>query len=103
MISESKISMAVLEIASRKEGEIASFQDCYSDIPNIFDLGPDDWEPSVPRNGEPLWKQRVRNIQSHHGNEDNFIFLGYLEHVPDIGYKITEKGKNYLRENPLYR
>lgn len=94
--SERDLAMAVLRIASGAPNGIATFDQCYAEIPNLIILTTEDLTPSATRNGEPMWKQRVRNIQSHHVSDENFISLGYLEHVVGTGYKILPAGRALL-------
>ena len=93
---ESEISEAVLSIAAKQPGGLATFDVLYREIPHVMELSPEDWRVSQKRPNEPLWKQQVRNIQSNHKQPGNFIFEGYLEHVPGTGYRITDAGRRRL-------
>ena len=64
---------------------------CRDYIRKNYTLTHDDVQPSPTRVGEQVWEQQVRNIQSHHKADGNFIADGYLEHV-EGGYKITALG-----------
>ena len=44
-----------------------------------------------------MWHQIVRNIKSHAGEANNYITMGYLEHVKRTGYKITAAGLVHVR------
>jgi hypothetical protein len=44
-----------------------------------------------------MWEQKVRNIKSHSEAPGNFICEGYLEHVPDVGHRVTEAGKKLAK------
>lgn len=94
--SEKQLSEAVLKVANGKSDGIATFDDCYEVIPTLITLSPEDIAPSTTRKGEPMWKQRVRNIKSHDKVENNFIEQGLLTHIPHLGYKITSAGKKHL-------
>ncbi len=94
--SENQLSEAVLKVANSALDGIAIFKKCYAEIPKILVLNKEVLAPSTTRNGEPIWHQRVRNIQSHHEAKKNFIDRGLLEHIPDVGYKITKEGIAYL-------
>lgn len=94
--SEWDISQAVLRVAARMPNGTASFRRLYSEIPNEIKLTAADLKPSQTRNGEPMWHQIVRNIQSHHEAEGNAIAEGYLKHVPRVGYQITEAGRAHI-------
>ena len=94
--TEFEISVATLKVANSKTNNIARFDDLRKEIPFHINLTQGDLEESLTRPGEKLWEQIIRNIRSHYKSENNFIFLGYLEHIKGTGYKITESGKKYL-------
>ena len=94
--SENEFAHLVMKIALGNQNKIATFAECFSKIPSMITLTPEDTAPSVPRNGEPLWYQRIRNIKSHSPSFENFINKGLLEHIPDVGYKITSSGETYI-------
>jgi len=94
--TENEIAFGVLQIAATQTTDIASFQKLRKEIPNYVSLTDADWEPSITRNGEPMWHQIVRNVKSHHEEDGNFINSGYLEHIPRVGYKATKLGLKYL-------
>lgn len=94
--SEDEIAIAVLRIAASHPRGIASFQKIKLEMPNLVPLTDGDKAPSKTRNGEPMWHQIIRNIKSHHAAEGNFIEMGYLKHVPRVGYAITDQGRAYL-------
>ncbi len=62
-----------------------------------MELTADDTEYSEARPGERMREQSLRNIQSHHAGETNFIYRGYLEHIPGGGYAATENGLMFLK------
>jgi len=95
--SEAKTALGVLRIADAQPSGVASFRRLYDEIPNVVKLSASDMEESDTRPGEPMWHQIVRNIQSHHAAEGNYIAEGYLEHVPRVGYRITYAGRRLLR------
>jgi len=95
--SEDEIALGVLRIAAAQIDGRATFERLYADIPRVVNLTRDDWKGSTTRNGEPMWHQIVRNIQSHHTADGNFIQRGLLEHVPGKGYSATPKGRAYLK------
>lgn len=94
--TETEIAVAVMKIAAQQPDQIATFKKCRHQIPNIITLDPEDRAPSPTRSGEQMWEQQIRNIRSHHEADGNYIKEGYLEHIPDTGYKITEKGQKLL-------
>lgn len=94
--SENDIAEAVLIIAAIQPNRIASYHRLRKEVPQTINLTADDLAPSATRNGEPMWHQIMRNIQSHHEAEGNYIALGYLKHVPRVGYEITKSGLTKL-------
>lgn len=91
--AEERISRGVLRIAAAHPKGLASYNRCRIELPNIVKLTAADLAPSTTRPGEPMWHQIVRNIKSHDKEENNYIALGYLEHVPKTGYRITAAGR----------
>lgn len=96
MATEHDIARAVMSIAAAQPDHVATFKLCYKEIPSIVPLDAENTAPSSTRNGEPMWHQLVRNIQSHHDADDNYIMLGLLEHIPKVGYRITARGLKHL-------
>ena len=96
-VTENDVALAVLKIAVTKPNDICTLNDARAEVPNYVSLSADDLEQSETRAGEPMWHQQIRNIQSHHDAEDNFIYDGLLEHVPRVGYRATKAGKDYLK------
>ena len=94
--TEFDISVATLKVANSKTNNVARFDDLRREIPIYLNLTQGDLEKSPTRPGEKLWEQIIRNIRSHYKSENNFIALGYLEHIKGTGYKITASGKKYL-------
>ncbi|MBB4211053.1 hypothetical protein [Rhodothalassium salexigens] len=96
-VSEREITIGVMRLAAQKPDNFASFTVLYQKLPEIVRLDQEDWEGSDTRNGEPMWYQIVRNIKCHYESEGNAIHLGWLESVPSQGYKLTAKGREYLK------
>lgn len=90
-----------MRIAARQSDKIARFKKLWIEIPLEVNLDSADWRGSIPRNDEPMWKQIVRNIKSHSDTEGNYIKIGYLEHIPRIGYKITALGLEKISKSSL--
>ena len=99
--SENDVALAILQIAKAQPNKICTFNQARSNVGNYINLSANDLAMSLTRPGEPLWHQQIRNIQSHHDADGNFINSGYLMHVPDRGYKITDLGENYLKQRGL--
>ena len=95
--SEYEISVVVLHIASERPDGYVTLNELREIVPNRIDLTKGDMKPSLTRPKERLWEQQLRNIRSHKDTATNFIFLGYLEHYPGGGYRITDAGREFLR------
>lgn len=98
MAEERDIAIGVMQIAVA-HGDLCTFKRAYQEIPNYVHLSSDNLAPSSTRPGEVMWQQLVRNIKSHDNTPGNFIAEGYLEHVPNVGYRITRAGKQFLAAN----
>lgn len=99
--SENDVALAILQIAKGQPNKICTFNQARNDVSNYINFSAEDLAMSQTRPGEPLWHQLIRNIQSHHDADGNFINSGYLQHVPDRGYKITNLGERYLEQRGL--
>lgn len=93
---EDTIAHAILQIAAQQSDGFASYDLIREELPNIVSLTQDDLATSETRPGEPMWHQIMRNVQSHHEQEGNYIFEGYLDHVPREGYRATPLGRSHL-------
>jgi len=98
MAEERDIAIGVMQIAASRGG-LCTFKRAYQEIPNYVSLSPDNLAASVTRPGEVMWQQLVRNIKSHDKTPGNFIADGLLEHVPNVGYRITVAGTRFLAAN----
>lgn len=96
-ITENEVALVVLKIANASIDGIATYYQIRSQLPSYVDLSDEDRKISETRTGEQLWEQQVRNIQSHHGAEGNFIREGYLNHVSKKGFQITDLGRSFLQ------
>ncbi len=101
MADESDIALAVMRIAASQPNNVATFYRSKKEIPNLVTLSNQNMAPSQTRPGEPMWHQLIRNIQSHHDANGNYIQLNYLRHVPRVGYQITQAGKAHLKAKKL--
>ena len=98
-VTENEIANAVLNVAVRQPNGIATFDQIRDQVSEYVNLSCEDLRQSLTRKNEAMWEQQIRNIQSHHNVSENFIQKGYLEHVPKVGYRITNKGRKYLENN----
>jgi len=95
---EEHVAHAVMFIAACDPDGLAPFSRCYAVIPHLIALNATQLAGSTTRNGEPMWFQQVRNLRSHHRAGTNYVGLGLLEHVPRVGYRITDEGRAYARD-----
>lgn len=98
-ITEEEVAQLVVQIASEQPDGVATFARIKREIPHRYSLSAADLQQSVTRPNEGMWEQKIRNIKSHYESPGNFIFEGYLQHVPGVGYRITDKGKTSVRRH----
>ena len=96
-VTETEVAFAVVQIAKASPNGIATFEKCRTEVPTYLSLSPDDEAMSQTRPNEPMWEQQIRNIRSHHDQEGNYICEGYLEHVPGVGYRVTNSGRGKIK------
>lgn len=96
--TESDVAFAVLQIAAGRPDGLCTFHRARAEVPSHLQLTAADTALSATRPGEPMWHQLIRNIQSHHDADGNFIQRGLLEHVPGRGYRITHTGRTHLQK-----
>ncbi len=77
-VTENEVALAVLRIAVTKRGDICTLDDARAEVPNHISLSKDDLKDSDTRIGEPMWHQQIRNLQSHHDVDENFIHDGFV-------------------------
>lgn len=94
--TEFEMSIAVSRILRDTPGGWMNLEELRHQVPGYIELTEGDRTLSDTRPGESLWEQLLRNIQSHNANPNNFIHLGYLEHVEGGGYAITDAGREFL-------
>lgn len=99
-VTEEEMAKLAMVIAVGQTGGIVSYDDLRARVPGMVTLDAADLSPSLVRVGEPMWHQIFRNIKSHSTTSGNAIFDGRLEHVPDVGYRITPHGQAWLAANP---
>ncbi len=98
-ITEEEVARIVVEIAAEQSNGIASFNRIRKELPQRYRLSADDLIWSVTRPHERMWEQKIRNIKSHYEAQGNFIYEGYLEHVPRVGYRVTAQGRNLIKRH----
>jgi hypothetical protein len=98
-ITEEEVAMLTVEIAAEQPDGIATFDQLRREIPHRYNLSAADRAQSWTRPNEAMWEQKVRNIKSHFEAPGNYISEGYLEHVRDVGYRVTEAGKKLVKSH----
>lgn len=96
-ISERELSEVVCHIASTCADGIATFDLIRKEAPLYMALSKNDLAQSTTRPNEKMWEQIIRNIKSHYKAPGNYIYEGYLEHVPRVGYRVTSMGRKLVR------
>lgn len=95
-ITEAEVAKLVVEIACEQKDGIASFSQIRREVPVRYTLTQGDLKQSLTRPNESMWEQKIRNIKSHYESPGNFIYEGYLEHVPGVGYSVTQMGRQLV-------
>lgn len=97
-VTENDIAYAICQIGKTSPDGVVTYDQCRKEIPNIVNLSDEDRTQSQTRPNEELWEQQIRNIKSHSAQEGNYICEGYLEHLPKVGFRVTQSGK--IRAHP---
>jgi len=95
-VTEVDVSIGTLLVAASRPDGIATFHRLRKELPKYLKLSAGDRVQSITRPNEELWQQLIRNIKSHSNVPGNFIYEGYVIHVPRVGYRITDNGRRYL-------
>jgi hypothetical protein len=97
-VTENQVAFAIVQIAKKMPGGIATFARCRKEIPDYLNLSAADRTQSKTRPNEEMWEQQIRNVKSHHAAPGNYICEGYLKHIPRVGYEVTNAGRQ--RQKP---
>lgn len=95
-ITEDQVALIAVAIGTERLDGIASYSALRKEVPKRHRLSAMDLIQSKKRPREKMWEQKIRNIKSHYQSEGNFIYEGYLTHVPRIGYRVTPSGRKLL-------
>jgi len=98
-ITEEEVATLTVRIAAEQPDGVATFDQLRQEVPRRYNLSAVDRAQSLTRPNESMWEQKIRNIKSHFEAPGNFIYEGYLEHVPDVGYRVTEAGKKLAKRH----
>jgi hypothetical protein len=90
--NEADIAFGVLVIAAFQPSGIASFHRLRREIPIHVRLSSFDTAESITRPNEENWIQTLRHITANRHLPGNFIYEGYLTHIPRVGFRITSLG-----------
>ncbi|TPI44501.1 hypothetical protein FJ414_01935 [Mesorhizobium sp. B3-1-6] len=99
--SEPKLGLAVMQVLVTRPKHVATVRTLIREVPNQVKLTADDQEPSLIRQGEEMWEQRVRNLKSHDKTPGNVIAEGFVEHVGRGLYQLTDAGLLHLKNKGL--
>jgi hypothetical protein len=90
--SETDIAFGVLVVAAFQPDGVASYHRLKIEIPIHIRLSSFDVSQSVTHENEEMWVQQLRNIKAHANRPGNFIYEGYVVHIPRVGYRVTPAG-----------
>jgi hypothetical protein len=90
--SETDIAFGVLVIAAFQSNGLASFYRLRREIPIHVRLSDFDTAESIMRPNEENWMHRLRGIGANAHMPGNFVYEGFLIHVPRVGFRITPLG-----------
>jgi hypothetical protein len=96
-ITEEEVALIAVQIGAESKDGIASYDVLREQVPQRYRLSAADCMRSVTRPNELMWEQKIRNIKSHYKSPGNYIHDGYLEHLPGIGYRVTDLGLTLAR------
>jgi hypothetical protein len=91
-VTENDVAFAIIQVAKTSPLHIATFARCRKEVPSYLRLGAADLAQSPTRPNESMWEQQIRNIKSHSNEPGNYIYEGFLTHLPNMGYKATATG-----------
>lgn len=100
---EVALSWLILEIAATIPSGFVTYGELRKWIPQILDLTEGDlaWSDTKPK--ERMFEQILRNVAGHAGGKRrNPVALGYLDHIPRKGFKITAKGRERVGRDLLH-
>lgn len=99
--SEPAIGIAVMQVLADEPRQTASVKTLVNRVPEFIELTDEDLEPSLTRENEAVWEQRVRNLKSHDKTEGNVFAEGFVEYVAKGTYRLTEAGRLHLEHKGL--
>ena len=94
---EADISMAMLKIASERPMGIAEFSLLKKELPAYVNLPGVEVSKPSDNPGDEYWEEQFRKIAANFGKRGNLLSEGHIKKVPDVGFRITSKGRRYLR------
>jgi hypothetical protein len=99
--TEPKLGLAVMQALARQPKREAIVRTLIREVPKYVTLTAEDQEPSITRDGEEMWEQRVRNLKSHDKVSGNVIAEGFVEHIGRGRYRLTDAGELHLKNKGL--
>jgi len=95
--SEQELGLAVMQVLGSQPNYLATVRVLIRYVPDYITLTEEDHQPSNKRHGEEMWEQRVRNLKSHDKSEGNVIRKGFVKHVDEGTYQLTDAGVLHLK------
>lgn len=99
--TEPAIGIAVMRVLADEPRHTASVKTLVNRVSEFIELTDEDLAPSLTRENEAVWEQRVRNLKSHDKTEGNVLAEGFVEHVARGTYSLTEAGRLHLEHKGL--
>ena len=94
---EADISMVMLKIAAEQPMGIAEFSLLKKLLPAYVRLPGVDVSKPSDNPGDEFWEEQFQKIAANFGKRGNLLSEGHIKKVQDVGFRITSKGRRYLR------
>lgn len=94
---EADVGVAILRIASEQSNNIASYPLLRQAVPAFVK-----WDDQMKKSRTPppdeFWENLITSITSNRRAEGNILWDGYATHNPNLGFRITWKGVEFLKK-----
>ena len=93
---EAEVSLATLRIAARQPDGIVSHSELRQVIAAfVMSADPSKWG-STPTPKSDFWEEAISGICKNRMKPGNMLREGYAVHHPDFGFRISDKGLEFL-------
>ena len=94
---DADVGVAVLRIASEQSDNIASYSMLKQAVPAFVKWDHEMMSSRTPPPDE-FWENLITSITSNRRAEGNILWNGYATHNPNLGFRITWKGVEFLKK-----